>query len=184
MKDTWDARSNGEPAKVSVSSEGAVTPMASDGFVWSDPNTWSVSGYTSSDQYFWSQMKHVIEGAYCSSTCTVTDRVVATTTVNPGTISSMINTTVLHSPKSANFKTRRWNYIAICSGAICGNADRIDNLLTVRQTLSNYGNRAGKRLTVAVGITQTTVANTIQTGKKTADCLGRTGTDRRCKYIY
>ncbi|WP_223202755.1 hypothetical protein, partial [Propioniciclava sp. MC1595] len=25
-----------------------------------------------------------------------------------------------------------------------GNADRIDNLLTVRQTLSNYGNRAGK----------------------------------------
>ena len=84
----------------------------------------------------------------------------------------------------ANFKTRRWNYIAICSGAICGNADRIDNLLTVRQTLSNYGNRAGKRLTVAVGITQTTVANTIQTGKKTADCLGRTGTDRRCKYIY
>lgn len=81
-------------------------------------------------------------------------------------------------------KTRRWNYIAICSGAICGNADRIDNLLTVRQTLSNYGNRAGKRLTVAVGITQTTVANTIQTGKKTADCLGRTGTDRRCKYIY
>ena len=94
------------------------------------------------------------------------------------------NTTVLHSPKSANFKTRRWNYIAICSGAICGNADRIDNLVTVRQTLSNYGNRAGKRLTVAVGITQTTVANTIQTGKKTADCLGRTGTDRRCKYIY
>lgn len=73
---------------------------------------------------------------------------------------------------------------AACSGAICGNADRIDNLLTVRQTLSNYGNRAGKRLTVAVGITQTTVANTIQTGKKTADCLGRTGTDRRCKYIY
>ena len=67
---------------------------------------------------------------------------------------------------------------------ICGSQAAINNNTSIHTVLTGYGNREGARLTIAVGLTQSSVANTIQTGHKTADCKGQRGSDKRCKYIY
>ena len=78
-----------------------------------------------------------------------------------------------------------WTYLAICVGVVCSTQYKIDSTsATVPYALTGYGNRAGARLTVGLGILQSSKANTIHDGAKTEDCLGRTGSDRRCKYIY
>lgn len=125
-----------------------------------------------------------VEGAYCSGSCTVTDRVAATSTVDPGTEISRITTRVLDSPNSGNFSTRRWNFVAICSGVVCGGASKIDNSGTVVDYVRTSSSRSGARLTIGVGLSQSTIANTVRNVGKTADCLGQTGSDHRCKYIY
>ena len=87
----WKKTSKGEPQSV-TDADGSASPEASAAFSFSDPNTWSVSGSASSDLWYWTGLKNVVEGAYCSSSCTVTDRVTARSTVNPGTTSSTIAT--------------------------------------------------------------------------------------------
>lgn len=187
----WDAHSDGEPASVTsaesatVSSTEPEQTLAAAAWQWSDPNTWPVRGSKSSDQWYWTNLKLVLEGKFCSTTtCKVTDHLTVTNTVDPGTSTSKITTKSLYFPNAGNFKTRNWSFLAICSGAICGSDTRQSSASTITTYLSTDSSRQGKRLTIAVGISQSTISQTVRDTGKTADCRGQTGTDKRCKYIY
>ena len=187
----WAAHSDGEPASVTseepetVSATEPEHTVAAAAWQWGDPNTWPVRGSRSTDQWYWTNLKPMVEGKFCStSTCTITDRLSVTNTVDPGTTTSRITTKSLYSPNAGNFTTRNWSFIAICSGAICGSETKQSTASTITTYVTTNSSRQGKRLTLAVGISQSTIAQTVRDTGKTADCLGQTGTDKRCKYIY
>ncbi len=155
----------------------------------SDANTWPVRGNKSSDKSYWQNLTLQVDGAYCTaSSCPskVTDRLIVKVTVNPGTQASRVDFNVQYPLRGGGFKSRVYYIQAICNGSMCGSTvtNRNQALGGFSQTISGYGDRAGKRLTIGVALSQTTVANTVQDMGKTADCLGRTGSDRRCCYIY
>ncbi len=147
-----------------------------------NPNSWRVSG--NAIYNYWQSMIMIIDVAFCSSTCTTTDHMQITSTVNPGTTVTRINTGILYFPNAGNILTRRWYPYAICSGIICGTTAPFNNNATTIVTYVYYSptRSGGRPLTIALGVQASTTANTVTDGSKTADCYGGSGGDTACYY--
>jgi len=67
----WAAHSDGEPASVTseepetVSATEPEHTVAAAAWQWGDPNTWPVRGSRSTDQWYWTNLKLMVEGKFC-----------------------------------------------------------------------------------------------------------------------
>ena len=128
------------------------------------------------------------EGAYATSGgTTVTDRMQITVTVNPGTVTSRVNSNMQYFPNSGGFKSRKYFVYALCTTTSqCGinsNSPLVSpSTSSTEHYVSHTSRSGGKALIIAVGVRLSTIANTVANGAKTRACYGRSGGDHRCFY--
>lgn len=67
------------------------------------PTSWPVSGTRGSGNTYWKDMLLIVEGRFCASSCTITDRITVRFTINPGPVKNMISGTKVYSPNAGNF---------------------------------------------------------------------------------
>ncbi|MDR6269913.1 hypothetical protein JOE69_002151 [Arthrobacter russicus] len=147
--------------------------------------TYPVRGGPLGDFSYWGGNPMLqIDGQFCgSSGCRVTDRYVVRATVSPGVQSSRIELQSTYFPNSGNFSAQAVSSIAITRGrdvgygrSVTGGGGPSGHYLNSWERLS------GKRLTVALELNLQTPRGPYFDAAKTADCIGRTGSDTRCFY--
>lgn len=158
--------------------------MKAAGYSYSDPNSYGVRGAKAGDGSYWTGMKLVVSGLFCSKECVETDRIETLVTVNPGTeTSKIVFTRETYLPNAGNFKNIQYGTIALCRGQVCGSQKTMVSSGSTRyMTLKTSSSRSGNVLTVAVNMRVSAPNRTVDDGAKTADCTGRTGSDKRCFY--
>lgn len=171
----------------------AATPAAGS---YDDPNSWPVQGRKQGDGSYWiANPMAWAERHKCSLfSCSITDRAEVKATITPTRLKTgskkskgtPVNGILWHSKSSGNFSGMHidvWgitNYRVMYKSA--PGTVQLANGQSKKAYARNDVDLARNRLTVAVQFWVLSDGNWHATGGKTADCIGRAGSDRRCFY--
>ena len=152
-------------AKVSTTVD--VRPMA-DG---NDPNSFPVRGAPGAGRSFWQDMPLTVSGAFCTGSCSVTDKYTSRIRITPGPTSAKVDSTNLYSPNGRHFGNQHFELWAICRGSICADTDT-GQLSGNSSHLVRYTDRHSNVITIAVTLWVyfNPTANYVPDGAKTSDC--------------
>lgn len=161
----------GAPARqgpgATVSTTVDVRPMA-DG---NNPNSFPVKGTPGAGRSFWQDMPLTVSGAFCTGSCSVTDKYTSRIRITPGPTSAKVDSTNLYSPNRGNFGNQHFELWAICRGTICADTDT-GQLSGNSSHLVRYADRHSNVVTIAVTLWVyfNPTANYVPDGAKTNDC--------------
>lgn len=166
-----------------------------------DANSFPVRGAPQGDRSYWSgNPMPALAADYCTpSGCKQTDKFTVKLTITPtraktvsgGSRGSAINWTGTYFPNGGKFKSIHMDAWGITSGWVMNESTpgSSGNYSSTRKSGTFYATNdrdlAGKRLTVAVKLwidASSIGKGWLSDGAKTADCIGRTGSDVRCFY--
>lgn len=136
-----------------------------------DPNSFPVRGAPGSGRSFWQNMNLVVEGAFCTSSCQVTDRYTSRARITPGPQTAQVSATNLYSPNHGNFGNEHFEIWAICRGSICGDHNT-GQLPANSLDYVNYPDRHNNVITIAITLWVyfKPQARYVPDGAKTNDC--------------
>ncbi len=164
----------------------AVTPMVSG----LDPNSFPVRGYPMGDKSYWKYLTLIVAGRYCAPQgCGEdTDRITCNITVNPGAVTSRLDSSCGYFPNAGNFQNKHYDLWAINRGSIVGST-------TTGNLFSGTGGTGSYYLTNNFALNSTVLTSAaalwayatplgtyILDNTKTADATCRAPGDNRCFY--
>lgn len=183
-------------ADVPSASPPAGAPSMRASAVWGDPNSWNVVGNAQGDRSYWKSDGDlgIFRGVCSNGKCTTTDQIEIRFTVTPtkkrtvsgGSLGSRVEGYLRYFPSSGRYSGIHIDTWGITSGSVMykSSAGTVDLPIgsTKRAYAKNDRDLSGKRLTVAVQLWAKLNGQWKWDAGKTADCIGRWGTDVRCFY--
>lgn len=157
---------------------------------WADPEGpggWPVRGVKGSGNTSWKEMYLIIEGKFCGSSCSVTDRMKIRVTINPGITKDMISLNRTYFPSAGNFAgtaSMLFKSMKTATGGVTGNGSATAWSTTHTYTHGNGMDYSGRYLTVgaAMGVLIYPYGETYWDAAKTSPALCNSVLDPRCFY--